>query len=258
MNSNLNKKLFKKNGFVKINPFTKNQIEDLNKALFFNLIKINNKKNTLTYSFINLQKLIKEVYKNKKKFKNFYEFAQNQIQLYLLSSNQKLLNNLSKILDVRKDSFILGDMTLRIDNPGISNAALDMHQESTYYPEIENYDKTLLVWFPLHDINKNEGGLGVYKKKFNKKINTSWNGREYSLKKALKPTVDYTFTGKKGEALICNFNLFHCTTLNSTNNFRLSCAFRYHSSFTKNFKPFRKWRINKIFFQKLKENQIKF
>tara|TARA_Y100000389_G_C17471092_1_gene531011 strand:- start:3828 stop:4589 length:762 start_codon:yes stop_codon:yes gene_type:complete len=251
-------KKFKKDGFVKLNPFTKNQIDQLNKALFCNLIKISGERKKLKFTYSNLQKLIAKTYKNKKTFKNFYEFSQNQVQLYLLSSNKKLLNYLSKILNVREDSFILGDMTLRIDNPGVSNAALDMHQESTYYPEIKNYDKTLLVWFPLHDINKGGGGLGVCTKKFNKKINSSWNGREYSLKESFKPTVDYTFTGKKGEALICNFNLFHCTTLNSTNNFRLSCAFRYHSSFTKNFKPFRKWRVNKIFFQKLKENQIKF
>ncbi len=251
-------KQFKKKGFLKLNLFTKSQIDQLNKALFYNLIKISGKNRNIKYSFSNLQKLISETYKVKKKFKYFYEFAQNQVQLYLLSSNKKLLNYLSKILNVPKDSFILGDMTLRIDNPGISKAALNMHQESTYYPEINDYSKTLLVWFPLHNIGKNEGGLGLCTKKFNKKILTKWNGKEYKLGKNFKPSIDYIFTGKKGDALICNFNIFHCTTFNQSKNFRLSCAFRYHSSFSKNFKPFRKWRINKTFYLKLKHNQVEF
>ena len=99
-------KNFKKNGFIKFAPFKKSQIDQLNKALFYNLVKISGKSNDKKYSFSNLQKLISKTYKNKKTFKYFYEFAQNQVQLYLLSSDNKLLSYLSKILIVPKDRFL--------------------------------------------------------------------------------------------------------------------------------------------------------
>ena len=31
--------------------------------------------------------------------------------------------------------------------------------ESTFYPELKNYKKSILVWFPLTKIKTNSGGL---------------------------------------------------------------------------------------------------
>ena len=143
---------------------------------------------------------------------------------------------------------MIGDLTVRFDNPGKSTAHLDFHQESSYYPNIRNYNKSLLIWFPLHDMTVGDGGLtyisgshrqGKLNVKFlNEKKNLKRKPKYRGFKKNQKKIK--VFTGNFGDVLACNFNLFHSSTLNESNKFRISAAFRVFSSEAKNFIPFKK------------------
>ena len=247
-------KNFEKKGYVKINNvFSKREIKKVNVAMYDSLLTFINDKSkskvTKKFTMNKFQKLMNYAYyKRKKIFQKLYDFAQNQITLYELCSNQKLLKLISKILKVKQSSLIVGDLTLRIDNPGISSAALDYHQESTYYPEVKNYSKSILIWIPLHEIKKNGGGLSVCSKFFSKKYKTKWDGRQAIVdpKMLKRLSNDYTFVGKEGSILACNFNLFHASSINKSSEFRFSCAFRFFSSEAKKFFPFRKFRRNQL------------
>lgn len=243
---------FKNKGYEKIdNIFSEDEILQTNISLFDNIQILLKKKIYKKFSINNLQKLISFIYLRKPKiFGQFYDLCQNYIGLYQLAANKKLIHTVSKLLNVNKNSLLVGDLTLRLDNPGKSTAALDFHQESTFYPEIKNCDKSILIWFPLHDINKNGGGLAVCNKFFSKKYKTKWTGGQPRLNKNSKILknlkADFIFEGKLGSILACNFNSFHASSINKSSNFRLSCAIRFYSSESHNFKPFRKFRQSMI------------
>ena len=243
---------FRNRGYEKIDKvFSENEILQINISLFDNIQILLKKKIYKKFSINNLQKLIVYIYFKKPKiFSKFYDLCQNYIGLYQLCTNKKLIDIVSKLLKVNKSSLLVGDLTLRLDNPGKSTAALNFHQESTYYPEIKNYDKSILIWLPLHDVEENGGGLAVCNKFFSKKYKTKWTKGQPRLNKNSKILkqlkADFIFEGKLGSILACNFNSFHASTINKSQNFRLSCALRFYSSESNDFKPFRKFRKSMV------------
>lgn len=241
---------YKRNGFLQKKIFTKSQILNFNKNLFFNSIHFLNKKKILRnqkYSFQSFQKILKHLYEIEfDNFKRYYAFCQNSLGSIELVRSSNFLNFASKILKVKKSSLMIGDLTVRFDNLGKSSAHIDFHQESSYYPNIGNYEKSLLVWFPLHDIDQNGGGLSYIAKSHlggkqsHKFLNPRKNAKRKPIynSKLLKKNNQRVFIGSAGEVLACNFNLFHGSTVNKGNNFRISAAFRLFSSEAKNFQPF--------------------
>jgi ectoine hydroxylase-related dioxygenase (phytanoyl-CoA dioxygenase family) len=244
------KKSFKKNGFLKLNNiFDKKEILEFNKSLFYNLqILSKNRKNIdkKKYSFFNLSNYLKLLHKKDiKNFEKFYKFIQNYIYPCKLSSQKKILKVVSQLLDVSPDSLLLGDLTVRLDNPGKSTAHINFHQESFYYPQVKNYEKSILIWFPTHDIKKGGGGLSIIpgshkngKLKYYFKKNNLRNPIIRNSEILKKKKID--FQGKSGSILACNFNLLHGSSENFSGDFRITCAFRYFSSESKNFEPFTK------------------
>ena len=241
---------FKKNGFLQKKIFTKKQILNFNKDLFFNSIHFLNKKNILkkqNYSFQSFQKILKHLHEIEfDNFKRFYAFCQNSLASIELVRSASFLNFASKILKAKKSSLMIGDLTVRFDNLGKSSAHIDFHQESSYYPNIGNYEKSLLVWFPLHNIDQNGGGLSYIAKSHlsgkqsHKFLNPRKNAKRKPIYKSKlqKKNNQRVFIGSVGEVLACDFNLFHGSTVNKSNNFRISAAFRLFSSEAKNFQPF--------------------
>ena len=163
-------KIFKQDGCIKLeNIFNKSELNDLVNALKVNIVNIGFKSNKAFFRK-NIHKLLAELYKkDKKQFYKFYHSIQNNYQVYKLATNQKLMSVVSNLLNINKESIFLGDLTMRVDNPGTSTAAIGWHQESTYYSEIKNFEKSILVWFPIIDIPISGGGLeyipGSHKKK---------------------------------------------------------------------------------------------
>lgn len=253
---------FRDKGYVKINNiFSKKEISDFNKSLFNNLVTLSNtnklSKNFKKYSEKNFQKYLDYIYKKKRlTFEKYYNFLQGHISSYKLASSKKILDTIAKLLNVKKESLLVGDLTLRIDNPGKSAAHLELHQESSYYSEVKNFNKSILVWFPLQEIKKKQGGLMIlpYSQKLKNKdldprpdnkgriTNVKFNQEKYE-----KKFGSYIFTGKPGSALFSNFKTLHGSTINESNKYRISAAFRYFSCEEKNFIPFRKFRVNKNF-----------
>lgn len=245
--------IFKKDGCIKLeNVFNKSDLKDLIYTLKVNLINIGFNSNKLLLKK-NIQQLISELYKKDKKiFFKFYSSIQNNHQVYKLASSQKLIGAVSNLLNINRDSIFLGDLTMRVDNPGTSTAAIGWHQESTYYSEIKDFKKSILVWFPILDISIDGGGLQFIpgshigkKRKFKfdlKKKDYIYPELDNILKKKTK-----IFSGKAGSILACNFNLFHASSINLTNKFRLSGAFRYFSTEVKSSPYIKKIRLNKNF-----------
>lgn len=244
---------FKTRGCAKVDDiFSKSEINDFLNSIKINLINIgyDGKKN---YQKKKLDWLIHNLYNNKKeRFSKFYSSLQSNPLTYKLSLNPKLIRLVTSLLRIKKESILLGDLTVRLDNPGVSTAAIGWHQESSYYSEINNFDKSILIWFPLKKITNKGGGLsfipGSHSKKQRRyKFDYKINDYVYPAIKKMKKITSEKFVGKAGSVLACNFNLFHASTPNLTSNFRLSAAFRYFSSETKNINPFKRVRINKNF-----------
>jgi ectoine hydroxylase-related dioxygenase (phytanoyl-CoA dioxygenase family) len=249
MNDN---KKFKHYGYLQKKLFTEKQILNFNKNLYFNAIQFLAKKDFVKkpkYSFESLQKILKYLYANEiDNFKKLYAFCQNSLFSIELVRSPNFLNFVSKILNVKKSSLMVGDLTVRLDNLGKSSAHIDYHQESSYYPNIGNYEKSLLVWFPLHDIEENDGGLsfisqshllGKQNHKFFKQ-KKNCNRKPYYSSKFLQKNNQRVFIGSAGEVLACDFNLFHSSSVNNGNTFRISAAFRLFSSDARNFQPFQR------------------
>ena len=250
---NKHKSIFKNEGCLKLQDiFKKSELINLIYTLKINLVNIGFKSNKV-FLKKKILWLIEKLYNtDKKNFYKFYCSIQNNHQVYKLATSQKLINKVSNLLDIKKESIFLGDLTMRVDNPGKSTAGISWHQESTYYSEIKNFDKSVLIWFPILDIPLGGGGLsyvpGSHKKKERKfKFDSVKKDYIYPEINEILKRKTKTFTGKAGSILACNFNLFHASSINLTNKFRLSGAFRYFSTQTSDFSCIKNVRLNRNF-----------
>ena len=234
---------------VKSNFFNKNFLKSYKKELYQNLNNFLSIKRKINDN--NFDSLLKNLYlKNKKKFISFYNLAQNLKCSYDLCCNSKLTKFVSKLLDVNNSSIVLGDITIRLDNPNGKKGLLDWHQESTFYPELKNYKKSILVWFPLTKIKTNSGGLVLLENSHKKKLNY----KKLSLNKyptypeinKFKNNEKYNFVGDIGDVIFVNMNTLHKSGKNTSNRFRFTIACRFISTEEKSFVPFKKIRHNSI------------
>ena len=242
-------KFTEKGYLVKSNFFNKNFLKSYKIQLYQNLNNLLPIKQKINDN--NIDKLLKNLYsKDKKKFVSFYNLAQNLKCSYELCCNSKLTKFVSKLLGVNNNSIVLGDITVRLDNANGKMGLLDWHQESTFYPELKNYKKSILVWFPLTKIKKNSGGLVLLEKSHKKKLVykklTINKNPTYPEINKFKINKKYNFVGEIGDVLFINMNTLHKSGKNKSNKFRLSIACRFISTEEKSFVPFKKIRHHSI------------
>ena len=184
--------------------------------------------------------------KNPKIFSYYYDLVQSNIILKKITTNNKILNNISKLLKISINSISHSNVMVRMDGPEDSRNTYDWHQERSYY-QINNKYGGIFVWIALVDINEKIGPLELipssHKYGFikpipkKKKLGSLQNKVPINYIKENKDNI-VSVKIKAGDAIFCDMNTFHKSGLNKSGLFRLSLISRFHDSNSDDFRSY--------------------
>ena len=243
---------YSKDGYVILkNILSKKDINSVLKMISFNLnsfkknktkkFTINSwKNNNFTKKLMNFRK------KEPKLFSYYYDLVQSNIILKKVTTNQKILKNISKLLKISINSISHSNVMVRMDGPEDSRNVYDWHQERSYYL-INNKYGGIFVWIALVDMDENIGPLkiipGSHKYGFikpipdKKKLGSLQNRIPTNYIDKNKNKV-ISVKMKAGDAIFCNMNIFHRSGINKSELFRLSLISRFHDSNANDFRSY--------------------
>ena len=271
----MTRNIYKKNGFVIVkNVLSKNDINSILKMITYNL-NFFKKKNTKKFelkSWSNKKftnKLMNFRNKNPKLFSYFYDLVQSNIILKKITTNDKIIKNISKLLKINVNSISHSNVMVRMDGPEDVRNTYGWHQERSYYL-INNKDGGIFVWIALIDMVEDVGPLelivsshryGYIKPKVHKKkLGSIQNNIPLKyINKNRKKIISAKI--KAGDAIFCNMNTFHKSGSNKSGLFRLSLISRFHDSKADDFKSYsdpgnyRFHSYNKLDIKKMKDNK---
>jgi ectoine hydroxylase-related dioxygenase (phytanoyl-CoA dioxygenase family) len=269
MNLKIIKKKFDKYGYVKIsNVINKEEILRLQKTIYYTFQKYKSFKikkklfdNTKFHeALITLRK------DNPDSFGSFYDTIQSSINLYNIVTNKKLINIVSKISGLNKESLSFNGENVRMDGPNDKKNSLGWHQDRAYYFQNRDGNKGLICWIPLLKIfnelgpleicesSAKDGFIKVPRKKYKKKrYSPQFKINERMVKNYKKIRI----LADVGDILLLNKNTIHKSGKNSSKKFRFSLQIRFHDMSDKNYLPHKNTMIyNKYEINKMKNNSI--
>lgn len=243
---------YNKNGFVIIkNVLPKKDINLILKMITYNL-NFFKKKSTKKFESKcwSNKKFTKKLMcfrnKNPNLFSYFYDLVQSNIILKKITTNNKILKNISRLLKININSISHSNVMVRMDGPEDARNIYGWHQERSYYL-INNKDGGIFVWIALIDMVEDVGPLelitsshkyGFIKPKVHKKKLGSIQNKiplkyiEENKKNKISAKI------KAGDAIFCNMNTFHKSGFNKSGLFRLSLISRFHDSNSNDFRSY--------------------
>jgi len=241
-------KIFKKKGYLVLeNVFSNKDFKDINELIINNASKYFNKKikykNLNNYNFN--KKLIKLRKKSKKDFALFFDSLQTSITLYRFWTNKKIIETITKIMEVNLNSITATDLLIRVDSPIDKSNKLEWHQDSAYFKQNNSGYNGLNCWAPLTNLDLTMGPLEFVEnsQKFGCiEVKKKRPGKFKSLQRKIPENLiskKYIkqFPLKLGDIMLMNMDTIHRSGENSSNNFRMSTICRYHNSNKKDFNP---------------------
>ena len=269
-------KKFDKEGFIKINNvISKKEILNLQKTIYFTFLKYKPFKikknlfddNNFHESLIDLRK------NNPDAFGSFYDTIQSSINLYNIVANKKLINIVSKISDLKKESISFNGENVRMDGPYDKKNSLGWHQDRAYYFQNRDGNKGIICWIPLSKIYNKLGPLEVcsssakdgfitVKRKIYKKKGHS---PQFKINKQMvKKYKKIKILANKGDILLINKNTIHRSGKNISKKFRFSLQIRFHDMSDRNYLPhknimtYNKYEIRRMTNQGIDVSDIQF
>ena len=265
----LRKKFFR-DGFV----VEKNVLDKENQNLILDVISDNLKKfeKYIGYKNINRKswksskftnKLLKFKNKYKENFSFYYDTIQGSALLRKISSDMRILEKVSKILDIPITSIAHSNVIVRMDGPSENKYTYGWHQEGNYYP-MNGKGNGIFVWIPLNKIIPELGPVQACKKGHNEgllnPVVIKKTGRAVQRKIPIEYLKKYKNNIKElsmnaGDAFFMSMNTFHRSGKNLSKVFRLSVIARYHDTTKDDFRAYAdlgKYRYHKIANKELK------
>lgn len=232
---------FKKNGFVIGKIFSNKEIKTIEIAIFrpfeilSKFLELGDWKKCKTYEE---KLLLLEAIKNKdpKSYMNALKISQNDPNILSIPSNKKLQNFLNKIglchpVVCLKTYPILLSSKIFVKN---GYNIRPVHQE---WPVMQGSYNGVVMWFPLHNVNKNSSGIEIYPRSHTNgvypyrisecgsKIETNY------VKKMGEPKKIFL---KKGEAVFFSAFTAH-RSFGNFNNLRVAISIRFNDIYDNNF-----------------------
>jgi ectoine hydroxylase-related dioxygenase (phytanoyl-CoA dioxygenase family) len=241
-------KYYNSYGFCIIrNVLTKKNIKKIQETIIdrTNLdFDINFKKNDFNKNFFH-KYLLKKRKESPEKFSNFYSALQTNINIFSITSANKIRNNVKKILQIKKDFLNCSDFLLRADAPFDKRNSLDWHQDSTYFKRTADLKDCCVIWIPLQKIDNKIGPLNMiasshlrgnlpYQRVQKNSLSSPQNkinSKFYKNQKVKK------FNMSLGDVLFMDSKVIHRSGKNLSNKFRFTILSRMVSSFNKTFIP---------------------
>ena len=193
------------------------------------------------------KKLIEFRKKEPKLFGAIYDSLKTSLTLTQLVSDDKIVDNVAKFLNVKPSDISISEPMCRLDVPNDKRNALEWHQERSFFPQNRDGSHSLVCWIPLTNVTEEMGTIhispeshkgGLIIPERNEKKNGS-STRQISVpEEHIKKYEDLIVPGDAGDVVFLNMLLFHRSGVNISDKIRYAVQARFHTATADDFIPF--------------------
>ena len=193
------------------------------------------------------KKLIEFRKKDPKLFGAIYDSLKTSLTLTQLVSDDKIVDNVAKFLNVKPSDISISEPMCRLDVPNDKRNALEWHQERSFFPQNRDGSHSLVCWIPLTNVTEEMGTIhispeshkgGLIIPERNEKKNGS-STRQISVpEEHAKKYEDLTVPVDAGDVVFLNMLLFHRSGVNISDRVRLAVQASFHTATADDFIPF--------------------
>ena len=193
------------------------------------------------------KKLIEFRKKDPKLFGAIYDSLKTSLTLTQLVSDDKIVDNVAKFLNVKPSDISISEPMCRLDVPNDKRNALEWHQERSFFPQNRDGSHSLVCWIPLTNVTEEMGAIhispeshkgGLIIPERNEKKNGS-STRQISVpEEHIKKYEDLIVPVDVGDVVFLNMLLFHRSGVNISYKIRFAVQARFHSDTADDFIPF--------------------
>ena len=193
------------------------------------------------------KKLIEFRKKDPKLFGAIYDSLKTSLTLTQLVSDDKIVDNVAKFLNVKPSDISISEPMCRLDVPNDKRNALEWHQERSFFPQNRDGSHSLVCWIPLTNVTEEMGTIhispeshkgGLIIPERNEKKNGS-STRQISVpEEHIKKYEDLTVPVDVGDVVFLNMLLFHRSGVNISDKIRYAVQARFHTATADDFIPF--------------------
>ena len=107
------------------------------------------------------KKLIEFRKKDPKLFGAIYDSLKTSLTLTQLVSDDKIVDNVAKFLNVKPSDISISEPMCRLDVPNDKRNALEWHQERSFFPQNRDGSHSLVCWIPLTNVTEEMGAIHI-------------------------------------------------------------------------------------------------
>ena len=193
------------------------------------------------------KKLIEFREKEPQLFGAIYDSLKTSLTLTQLVSDDVIVDNVAKFLNVKPSEISISEPMCRLDVPNDKRNALEWHQERSFFPQNRDGSHSLVCWIPLTNVTEEMGTIhispeshkgGLIIPERNEKKNGS-STRQISVpEEHIKKYEDLTVSVDVGDVVFLNMLLFHRSGVNISDKVRIVVQSRFHTATADDFIPF--------------------
>ena len=193
------------------------------------------------------KKLIEFRKKDPKLFGAIYDSLKTSLTLTQLVSDDKIVDNVAKFLNVKPSDISISEPMCRLDVPNDKRNALEWHQERSFFPQNRDGSHSLVCWIPLTNVTEEMGTIhispeshtgGLISPIQKEKEDGSYTRQISVPEEYVKKYEDLIVPGDAGDVVFLNMLLFHRSGVNISDKIRFAVQARFHTATADDFIPF--------------------
>ena len=193
------------------------------------------------------KKLIEFRKKDPKLFGAIYDSLKTSLTLTQLVSDDVIVNNVAKFLNVDPSDVSISEPMCRLDVPNDKRNTLEWHQERSFFPQNRDGLHSLVCWIPLTSVTEEMGAIHISPESHaggliipaqNEK-KSELSTRQISVpEEHVKKYEDLVVPVDVGDVVFFNMLLYHRSGVNISDKVRFAVQSRFHTATADDFIPF--------------------
>ena len=193
------------------------------------------------------KKLIEFRKKDPKLFGAIYDSLKTSLTLTQLVSDDVIVNNVAKFLNVDPSDVSISEPMCRLDVPNDKRNTLEWHQERSFFPQNRDGLHSLVCWIPLTSVTEEMGAIHISPESHaggliipaqNEK-KSELSTRQISVpEEYIKKYEDLVVPVDAGDVVFFNMLLYHRSGINISDKVRFAVQSRFHTATADDFIPF--------------------
>ena len=193
------------------------------------------------------KKLIEFRKKDPKLFGAIYDSLKTSLTLTQLVSDDVIVNNVAKFLNVDPSDVSISEPMCRLDVPNDKRNALEWHQERSFFPQNRDGLHSLVCWIPLTSVTEEMGAIHISPESHTGGLITSAQNEKKSelstrqisvTEEYIKKYEDLVVPVDAGDVVFFNMLLYHRSGINISDKVRFAVQSRFHTATADDFIPF--------------------